>query len=171
MTDKPDLGPIKSELESALFGDRFLNAYAVIDGARCLELMPVLDAQAPPHECLFMGELAPEMEMVAPHLVQLDRDKPLFHWLFENGWGDSWAIFLTSERRILDLRSHFRRLTVVEMPDGQFVYFRFYDPRVLRSFLPTCDAEQTAQMFGEPVDTYFVESDAGAEILRYRRTG
>lgn len=169
MTSKPDLGAIRADLEALLFGDRFLNAYAVIDGARRLDLMPKIDDWRPPHECLFLGELEPELEIVAPHLVQLSADAPLFSWLFDGGWGDSQAIFLTSEKSLLDMRKHFRRLTMVEMPDGQFVYFRFYDPRVMRSFLPTCDADQIGQMFGEPVEHFFVESEDATGILRFPR--
>ena len=131
--------------------------------------MPTIDRMRPGHECLFLGELEPELEMVAPHLVALDPDRAFFNWLFDNGWGDSWAIFLTSEKKLLDMRAHFRRLTIVQMPDGQYVYFRFYDPRVMRSFLPTCDAGQLKQMFGEPVDGFFVEAEDGGRILRFPR--
>jgi hypothetical protein len=165
-----DKGRLKAELEAALFGDAFVTAYAVVDGAQCLELMPVFEDMRPPNECLFMGELDPEVEMVAPYLVELREDSKFFDWLFDNGWGKSWAIYMTSESEMLDMRAHFRRLTVVEMPDGQFVYFRFYDPRVLRSFLPTCDQEQTAQMYGKPIETYFVEGEDGAEVISFRRT-
>lgn len=169
MNDKLDKGQVKAELEAALFGDSFLNAYAVIDGAQCLDLMPVIEDMRPPHACLFLGELEPEIEMVAPHLVQLDPKEKFFDWLFDNGWSHNWSIFLTSEAELLDMRAHFRRLTIVEMPDGQFVYFRFYDPRVMRGFLPSCDAEQIASMYGEPVETYLLEQDGGAELLRFPR--
>jgi len=165
-----DKGRLKSELEMALFGDSFLNVYALVDGAQCLELMPTFEDMTPPNECLFLGELDPEMQMVAPYLVELREDEKFFDWLFDNGWGKSWCVFLTSESEMLDLRSHFRRLTVVEMPDGQFVYFRFYDPRVLRGFLPTCDGDQSGQMYGKVVETFFVEGDAGAEIVSFRRS-
>lgn len=169
MTDKPDLGRVKAELEKALFGDSFLHAYAVIDGAQCLDLMPVIERMTPPHECLFMGELEPEIEMVAPHLVQLTPEGKFFDWLFDNGWARNWAIYMVSEKPLLDMRKHFRRLTLVQMPDGQFVYFRFYDPRVMRSFMPTCDAEQIRQMFGDPIESYLVEAEGGGDILRFER--
>lgn len=44
--------------------------------------------------------------------------------------------------------------------------FRFYDPRVMRKFLPTCDAEQLKVFFGN-VDTYFVEAEEGEILLAY----
>jgi hypothetical protein len=169
MNEMADKGRLKAELETALFGDSFLNVYALIDGAKCLELMPTFETMMPPHECLFLGELDPEMEMVAPYLVELREDEKFFDWLFDKGWGQSWCVYLTSESQMLDLRSHFRRLTIVEMPDGQFVYFRFYDPRVLRSFLPTCDGDQSGQMFGKVVETYFTEGDGGVDLVSFSK--
>jgi hypothetical protein len=46
---------------------------------------------------------------------------------------------------------------MVKKEDGEQLYFRFYDPRVLRVFLPTCDRQQLSDFFG-PVD-YFVCED------------
>ena len=51
------------------------------------------------------------------------------------------------------MRTHFRRFLLVEAPDGDSWYFRFYDPRVLERFLPTCDAAQLTDFFG-PVSAY-----------------
>ena len=50
--------------------------------------------------------------------------------------------------------------------DGREMYFRFYDPRVLGAFLPTCSAEQIRQMFG-PVSSYLVEAERGDVTLRF----
>ncbi len=158
----------KAALDKALFGDPFLIAYAVVDGARCLDLLEHLDELSPPHACLFLGELDPEMEVVAPYLVELRRDDGFFDWLVDEGWGDGRGILMTSEKPLLDVRAHFRRLTLAEMPDGQVCWFRFYDPRVLRAFLPTCDEDQTAQMFGETVDSYLLEN-ADKSLLTFRR--
>jgi len=168
MEAEPDRGKAKRELERLLFSDAFLTAYAVIDGARRLDLLTRLDEFAPPHQCLYIGELEPEVAVVAPWLVELRENEDFFDWLFDEGWGDSLCIWLTSEAPILDVRAHFRRLTIVEMPDGQMVYFRFYDPRVLRAFLPTCDEAQKAQMFGEAVERFFVEDETGAAPLVFQ---
>ena len=54
--------------------------------------------------------------------------------------------------------------------DGTPLYFRYYDPRVLRIFLPTCSAAQLKQMFG-PVDAFLAESDAGDAVGIYRLSG
>jgi hypothetical protein len=58
------------------------------------------------------------------------------------------------------------------MEDGRELYFRFYDPRVLRVFLPTCTLQQTAEFFG-PVSSYLVEGEQASILLTFisSRTG
>ena len=46
---------------------------------------------------------------------------------------------------------------------GEEVYFRFYDPRVLRVFLPTCSVRQKAELFGE-IRSFLLEGPA-SELL------
>jgi hypothetical protein len=48
--------------------------------------------------------------------------------------------------------------------------FRFYDPRVLSVFLPTCLPEQITEMFG-PVTHFFVEVCDGVAIAEYSHVG
>ena len=48
---------------------------------------------------------------------------------------------------------------MVQLPERRKAYFRFYDPRVLRTFLPVCDAEQTTAMFAA-VSAFVAESEA-----------
>jgi len=50
------------------------------------------------------------------------------------------------------------------------VYFRFYDPRVMRVFLPTCTPEDTTQFFG-PIQNYLVEDESPEQLLRFVNTG
>ena len=50
--------------------------------------------------------------------------------------------------------------------DGRELYFRFYDPRVLRIFLPTCNAAETATFFG-PVGQFLVEAQDAETLLRF----
>jgi hypothetical protein len=48
--------------------------------------------------------------------------------------------------------------------------FRYYDPRVLRSYLPTCTPEELAQVFG-PIHSFVMESAEGACIEFSRAAG
>jgi hypothetical protein len=37
------------------------------------------------------------------------------------------------------------------------MYFRFYDPRVLRLFLPACTARQRSELTGTEIERFLVE--------------
>jgi hypothetical protein len=49
--------------------------------------------------------------------------------------------------------------------EARSLIFRFYDPRVLNKFLPTCDAEQLKKFFGD-VDTFFAENGENLSSFR-----
>lgn len=51
-------------------------------------------------------------------------------------------------------------------PDGKPLYFRYYDPRVLRVYLSTCNAQDTGVLFG-PVSRYAMEGEEPAILLRF----
>jgi hypothetical protein len=48
--------------------------------------------------------------------------------------------------------------------------FRYYDPRVLRVYLPTCNAEELATVFG-PIETFWTEGSDPATLLEFHRDG
>jgi uncharacterized protein DUF4123 len=95
--------------------------------------------------------------------VKLAKDHPFTYWLLAKGWGDSWGIFARSPAVLRELRHHFRKFLMVYSPDAKPLYFRYYDPRVLRIYLPTCNAEELETVFG-PVESYTLE-DADPDTL------
>lgn len=153
-----------------LFSDAETNVYAVLDAANAPDLLDKLYELRPPFACLYNGELEADMAEVAPYLVQLDADGPFTRWLLEQGWGRNWGIFLTSPGDLRAVRRHLRTFLMVYDPDGQPLYFRYYDPRVLRTYLPTCNAEETQFVFG-PVERYLLEDQDTAILLRFRPAG
>ncbi|MCF6281484.1 MAG: DUF4123 domain-containing protein [Candidatus Polarisedimenticolaceae bacterium] len=46
--------------------------------------------------------------------------------------------------------------------------FRFYDPRVLRLYLPTCTGNEAKQFFG-PIPQIIVEAENSTCLLTYNR--
>lgn len=133
--------------------------YAVLDGARDTAIHPAVLHSQCQFECLFTGELDPTLTQAAPYLVKLERDHPFTDTLIRKGWGDSWGIFLRSAAAFRDLRRHLRKFLMVYNPELRPMYFRYYDPRVLRIFLPTCDKAQINEFFG-PVEGYLSEDEA-----------
>jgi hypothetical protein len=150
-----------------LFGDPGEGVFAVLDGASVPGLLEKLHALKPEYECLYRGELAPDMAEVAPYLVRLERRSEMTSWILEQGWGKHWGIFAVSQADLRAMRQHFRRFLVVHDYTGKPMCFRFYDPRVLRTYLPTCNGEELAAFFG-PVERYLQEDEDGGVLLRFR---
>jgi hypothetical protein len=159
---------ITQSLVKHLFSPPEANVYAVLDGASVPDLPELLWEHEPEHVCLYRGELEPDMAAVAPYLVKLESDHPFTKIVCEEGWGNHWGIFGISpaEINLSDLRNHFRKFLMVYDPDGRLIYFRYYDPRVLRVYLPTCNAEETKIVFG-PISFYVLEDEDPSALLRF----
>jgi len=144
-----------------------MRAYAILDAARDERIYPAVLRADAEWTCLYRGDAAVTMAEVAPYVVQLDRGSQFTAWILEHGWGDSWGVFLNAAVPLEVLRTHFRRFVFVQLPDGRNVYFRFYDPRVLRVYLPTCTEDEAEKLFG-PVDRFLME-DAEGQPHSYTR--
>ena len=129
-----------------------------------------LSAAGADTRCLFQGQTAKELSDVAPYLLALDPKSELAAWLFGEGWGQSWGIHVVSAAPIDEVRTHFRHFLMVLDHMGKAFYFRLYDPRVLRVFLPTCDAEQLRALFG-PIEAFIVEDDDPERALVFTLEG
>lgn len=139
--------------------------FAVLDAARDGRVLELLRAAPEEHLSLYDGARGETFTEEAPYLVGLPRGSWLLDRLVQEGWGRSWGVYLTCRRPLAEVRRHLRRFLVVEVEETQeALLFRFYDPRVLRVFLPTCTPKQAETFLGE-FQTFFVEGDGG-EILR-----
>lgn len=146
-----------------LFSEQDANVFAVLDGASVPGLLDKLYGLSPNFCCLFRGELQPDMAEVAPYLVQLEQGAEFTNWIIGQGWGNHWGIFVATEADFRRMRTHFRSFLIVYDETGRPLRFRYYDPRVLRTYLPTCKTEELAIVFG-PVTSYVVE-DADPDVL------
>jgi len=161
MSDRVDV------LRDKLYGEDGGGVFAILDGASVPGLQQKLIDHEPPNVCLYAGDLKPDMKEVAPYLVKLDREGPFTDWIFERGWGQHWGVFVESGADLTVLRRHLRSFLKVHDPSGKPLLFRYYDPRVLRVYLPTCNAEELKTLFG-PVQAYAMEDESGAGLLRFR---
>ena len=145
--------------------------YAVLDGASVPSLLDRLDRERSLETaCLFRGALEPDMAEVAPYVVRLDPESEFAEWIIGTGWGQHWGAFVTTRESFYTLRDHLRALTLVYRRDGTPLYFRYYDPRVLNIFLPSCSGAQLKKMFG-PVDAFVAENESGDAMTIYRLNG
>jgi hypothetical protein len=118
------------------------------------------------HKSLYRaGKGADEvLPVVAPFLFTYPQSQEFADFVLQEGWGDSWGIWVDSYADFESLWKHFRKFLTVMTEDSQQFYFRFYDPRVLRIFLPTCDVYQLKDFFG-PVDQYIMEDEDPAQAI------
>ena len=163
---------VTQSLVKYLFSQPETNVYAVLDGASVPELPQLLWEHEPENICLYRGELEPDMAAVAPYLVKLEYDHPFSKLVCEQGWGKHWGIFATTpaEVNIRDMRKHFRRFLMVYSPEDKLIYFRYYDPRVLRVYLPTCNTKEINYVFG-PINAYLLEDENPSTLLRLLHDG
>jgi len=143
--------------------------YGVVDAARCVDLAYEAKIRFGKEiRSLFLPEVQTQLWDVSPYMVQIDPDGDyLRSWA--QRWGTSAGVLLTSEADEDALHAHLRKIFVVEDEEKQEYFFRFYDPRVLRTFLPTCSAQQLEELFG-PIAQFAVESQPGNALSRFTRT-
>lgn len=150
-----------------LFGvDEKAATYAIIDGASVKELLKAIDEEELESVCLLKGDLDPELVAAAPHLVRIEQESAFVKWILKDGWGKHWGIYVRSKADLRRMRMHFRALLDVYGPDGQPLFFRYYDPRVLRAYLPTCTADELNTVFG-PAEHFVMENDDASMLLRF----
>ncbi|UQA56816.1 DUF4123 domain-containing protein [Polyangium aurulentum] len=135
--------------------------YAVLDAARNDRILTLLRESVETYRSLYEGIEGDALEHVAPHLVELPAGSALLERIVREGWGRRWGIFIEYPRSFKELRGHLRRfLMVADADTRRRFYFRFYDPGVLRRFLPASTPKQRADLFGE-ITAFVVENERG----------
>ncbi|MBU8898347.1 DUF4123 domain-containing protein [Corallococcus sp. M34] len=140
--------------------------YAILDAARDPGILPFVVGKGVRHECLYEGPVPRELLDVAPYLVPLQRESPFTRELLERAWGQSWGLFLMTSEDVPTVRRHLRRFLKVKDEQGRRLYFRYYDPRVMRVYLPTCNEDEREFIFG-PLQAWSMEGPGGTALLRY----
>ena len=146
--------------------DEFQPLYVILDSAADPRIVGLLRESGEEYQPQYEGKQAEEMANVAPYLARLAGDGTLLNTLPTEGLDKHWGVFLTCTQPLAELRKHLRRFLMVELPNGKTVLFRYYDPRVLRAFLPTCTAAEAVQFFG-PVERYLVPDEKPQALLQF----
>ncbi len=132
--------------------------YAILDAALIFGELDTAQKLQTNFLSLYMGRSEELLSTVAPYLFPYESNSEFGTWLLDKGWGNSWGIFVSTRSSMEDLQEHFRKFQMVQTEDGKELYFRFYDPQVLRVFLPDCETHQLKEFFG-PVKYYGMEDD------------
>lgn len=141
--------------------------WGVFDGARDPRIHATASLHGARGVCLYGDDVPLELARVAPWLLPVPPESNFGSLFATSGRGRSWGVLLRSASSSEDIANHFVGLLRAKVPDGRTLLFRFYDPRVLAAFLPTCTPPQLDQLFG-PCDAYLVEQGDGSH-REYRR--
>ncbi len=144
-----------------------LNVYVILDAARSREIYESVLSSHLEWVCLYSGNIPRQLAMVAPYLVKLQRAHFFTDFVIEEGWGQSWGIFLRSTSELGELRKHFHSFLTVETEEGKRMVFRYYDPRVLRVYLPTCNLNELATVFG-PTERFILEDQDPSNLIDFQ---
>ncbi len=159
-------------LQQRLWSGSGLKPWVVLDGAGVPGLLPRL-AELPARRwaCLFQGELDREVAELAPYLLELASQRDWLEWLSQ-GWGRHWGVYLLAPESmdLAALRRHLRKLGIAYGPAGEPLWFRWYDPRVLRQVAPGLEVAQLQALFG-PIHCFLLEGELAGQGLALERAG
>ena len=115
-------------------------------------------------QSLYEGIEGERLAAAAPYLVQLPNGSPLLETLARDAWGHSWGVYLTCDQPFEAVRKHLRHFLLVTDEEGEELYFRYYDPRVPRVYLPTCTRQEVREFFG-PIREFLMEGEDPTTLL------
>lgn len=149
--DPPHLAARRAEALDALrAAERRGSLYAVLDAARDERILVLLRESIDEATSLYEGTGGEPLADVAPYLVRLERGSPLLDALVREGWGKRWGFYARCRSTTRALKRHLRRFLVVRNEEtGGKMYFRYYDPAVLRVFLEAATPLMRSELFGE----------------------
>ena len=162
--------------------------YAVVDCAKAVSFPSRLES-AGRMANLYIGNTGQALEEQAPHLLEFDpyqaETVAFLQRLFRQSdskvfshWAINPVIFIKSEKSFDEIYHHLRKWTHLKNPEnGEWYFFRFYDPLVLNRYLPqlarypaqlsalfgvktnsqTKQQEQIIDAFGLRVDDEFIQ--------------
>lgn len=139
--------------------------YAIVDTAQDDRLYDYVQCCAE-HQCLISGDVSRELATALPYLVHLGEGEPLTEAWRRDGMGKNWGIALESRASIDDLRLHFKKFLSAKLPDGAVVLFRFYDPRVFRTYIGSATDQERRPWFSL-VTRYSVEGEEAGYLHEF----
>ncbi|PCJ22137.1 MAG: hypothetical protein COB04_01415 [Gammaproteobacteria bacterium] len=150
--------------------------YMIVDGAQNPEIMARIEQSDELVSSLYSLDTAPRLKAVGPWILQVQKDEPLAAWIIEQGANQNWFITFSSLGKTLDyLRRQFRRIAIVKETSDtdakdKHLYFRYYDPRVLRTFLPSCSERQRRYIFDD-INCFWAQGDDLEKVLQFHPDG
>ena len=152
-----DIGEIVSEEHDVSFLGEWLakenRIFAFLDACGEPLIPPKVQELGSRSISLYRGSTQSEHAFLAPFAVEVDDE--LIAWIQQALAGTPWGYFMLTDKNcsLLEIRKHFRRFLTVKLPNRTQVLFRFYDPRVIPTFLESAEKQDLSAFFG-PVDSF-----------------
>jgi hypothetical protein len=142
--------------------------HLLADGARDPVIAPSIRFGKLDYTCLFAEPLTPRLRAAAPYLVHLAAGSPQTCEMLHRCIAEPWGILIAAPAHVTtrQLRLHFKKILWVQDEQGRQLYFRFYDPRVLSVYLPTCTRQERDMVFG-PAELCYCLTDG--RLQRFAR--
>jgi hypothetical protein len=138
--------------------------YGVFDAARDDRILRLLQESVDEHQNLYEGVPGRAMDDVAPYMVRFALESSLLRRLLVGGWGRGWGTFFRTLEPLKEVRRHFRRYLIVQDEETlERLYFRYYDPRVLREFLKVATPRQKGELLA-PFSRVMFEDEDGKPV-------
>ena len=166
MTEAPDARTIAATIRANLNLQRGERLYTIVDACQDKEL--AFEAKTnfkQPIRSLFSGAGTESMADYAPYFIPIDLESEYLERWCES-WKNNAGILLVSLEQPLRLYNHLRDIFVVKDEKGQDFFFRYYDPRVVRTFLPTCTSSELRIFFG-PISRILCRPDNVSTLSTY----
>lgn len=144
--------------------------YGIFDAAQTTRVVDILRTHRDEYDSLFEGIKRETLADVAPYIVHFTEHSRALLSLLSEGWGNAWGVYFEAGSSLADLKKHFRKLLLVTRETtNEPMYFRFYDPRVMRRFAPLLSERQRWLLFGD-VEQFIVEGPDFGPAQRLLRT-
>jgi hypothetical protein len=124
--------------------------HLLADGAHSPDIAPLIRFGKLDYTCLFAEPLSPRLRAAAPYLVHLAPGSPQTCDLLQRCLAGPLGIFVAAPAHVTtqQLCRHFKKVLWVRDAAGRKLFFRFYDPRVLQVYLPTCPPDERDMVLG-----------------------
>ncbi|MGO1296476.1 MAG: DUF4123 domain-containing protein [Vibrio sp.] len=108
---------------------------------------------------LWLGTQYEDWKEVMPRIAAVDAKHPFLEWVQSDDAPNDWGMLVGSQQPYALVREHLQGLTQVWMPNGDYVFFRFFDPRFGIQVATLCDDAERSKLMG-PMTVWASASDA-----------
>jgi len=132
--------------------------YAVLDRSAAASFLDAVRSEGGAVEVL--------SETTGACLTSVNPESRIAAQLAADGWGKRWGIYVTSHQQPTIVRNHLRRFQTLLSQDGAEFQFRFFNPLLLRGFLPTLSGDEAKTLFG-PISAILTEGANPDELMLF----